>query len=133
VPALADRWIVTDDGQSYIFRLRDGTWTDGTPLTGESARAALRQALAPCANRPPSCATIPFQVELDAIEEVRAMAGRVVEIRLSRPYLISSNCSPGPSSAWPGAVPARSDGAQARRRAGRIGPQFPPERRGCPR
>ena len=26
VPALADRWIVTDDGLSYIFRLRDGAW-----------------------------------------------------------------------------------------------------------
>ena len=28
IPALADRWIVTDDGLSYIFRLRDGTWPD---------------------------------------------------------------------------------------------------------
>lgn len=25
IPAIADRWIITDDGQSYIFRLRDGT------------------------------------------------------------------------------------------------------------
>src|SRR5579872_6281701 len=32
VPALADRWIVTDDGLSYIFRLRDGTWADGSPI-----------------------------------------------------------------------------------------------------
>ena len=24
-PALADRWIVTDDGRSYIFRLREGS------------------------------------------------------------------------------------------------------------
>ena len=30
VPALAERWIVTDDGLSFIFRLRDGTWPDGT-------------------------------------------------------------------------------------------------------
>src|SRR5690349_20688014 len=35
-PALADRWIVTDDGRSYIFRLREGTWPDGAELTGES-------------------------------------------------------------------------------------------------
>src|SRR6478752_1214502 len=41
-PALADRWIVTDDGKSYIFRLRDGTWADGSELTGESARDALK-------------------------------------------------------------------------------------------
>src|SRR4029079_8755276 len=41
IPALADRWIVTDDGRSFIFRLRDGTWPDGRELTAESARAAL--------------------------------------------------------------------------------------------
>jgi len=40
-PALADRWIVTDDGQSYIFRLRDGNWPDGPAISGESIRAAL--------------------------------------------------------------------------------------------
>src|SRR6188508_3742874 len=32
IPALADRWIVTDDGRSFIFRLRDGTWPDGREL-----------------------------------------------------------------------------------------------------
>jgi hypothetical protein len=78
VPALADRWTVTDDGQSYIFRLRDGTWADDSPLTGETARAALRQALAGLKG---SALGHDFQ----AVDEVRAMAGRVVEIRLARP------------------------------------------------
>ena len=36
VPALADRWIITDDGLSYIFRLRDGTWADGSPPNASS-------------------------------------------------------------------------------------------------
>ena len=40
VPALADRWIVTDNGQSYIFRLRDGTWPDGKRITADAAAAA---------------------------------------------------------------------------------------------
>ena len=40
VPALADRWIVTDDGLSFIFRLRDGTWPDKRELTAESVRTA---------------------------------------------------------------------------------------------
>src|SRR3569833_4478694 len=44
-PALADRWIVTDDGKSYIFRLRDGQWRAGGGLTGGSARDGLRQVL----------------------------------------------------------------------------------------
>ncbi|MFT4026323.1 MAG: ABC transporter substrate-binding protein [Novosphingobium sp.] len=78
IPALADRWIVTDDGQSYIFRLRGGTWADGSELTGETARAALRQALG-------ALRGTPLAQDLAAIDEIRAMAGRVVEIRLSRP------------------------------------------------
>jgi len=78
VPALADRWIVTDDGRSFIFRLRDGTWPDGTELTAENVRAALREALR--ALRGTSLA-----LDLEPIDEVRAMAGRVVEIRLSTP------------------------------------------------
>jgi peptide/nickel transport system substrate-binding protein/oligopeptide transport system substrate-binding protein len=75
IPALADRWIVTDDGLSYIFRLRDGTWPDKSPLNGEGARAALLQAIG-------SVRGTPLGADLAAIEEVRAMAGRVVEIRL---------------------------------------------------
>ena len=46
VPAIAERWIITDDGQSYIFRLRDGTWPDGSHVTAETAAAALRKAIA---------------------------------------------------------------------------------------
>src|SRR5688572_19354037 len=45
VPALADRWIVTDDGRSFIFRLRDGTWPDGSELSAESVREELREAI----------------------------------------------------------------------------------------
>lgn len=78
IPALADRWIVTEDGLSYIFRLRDGLWPDGTPITGESVRADLQQALR-------AVGTTPLGQEFSGIEEVRAMAGRVVEIRLVRP------------------------------------------------
>lgn len=78
VPALADRWIVTDDGQSYIFRLRDGTWLDGSALTGDNARAALVEAVKTLHGSA-------LGLDLNAIGEVRAMAGRVIEIRLVRP------------------------------------------------
>ncbi len=76
-PALADRWIVTDDGLSFIFRLRDGTWADGTAITGESAREALLRAFALQRGTP-------LGQDLAVIAEVRAMAGRVIEIRLKR-------------------------------------------------
>jgi len=76
VPALADTWIVTEDGQSYIFRLRNGVWADGTRITGESAAAALRRSLA-------ALRGTALGLDLAPVSEVRAMAGRVVEIRLS--------------------------------------------------
>jgi ABC-type transport system substrate-binding protein len=76
IPALADRWIVTDDGLSYIFRLRDGTWPDGVLLTAESARSALRSAIA-------SLKGTTLAQDVADIDEVRVMAGRVIEIRLS--------------------------------------------------
>jgi ABC-type oligopeptide transport system substrate-binding subunit len=78
IPALADRWIVTDDGQSYIFRLRDGEWPDGSELSGDSARRALNEAI----RRQRRTA---LGRDLAVIAEVRAMAGRVVEVRLHAP------------------------------------------------
>jgi peptide/nickel transport system substrate-binding protein/oligopeptide transport system substrate-binding protein len=89
IPALADRWIVTDDGQSYIFRLREGDWANGDPLTADSARRALRAALKDLADTP-------LALDLSGIDEVRAMAGRVVEIRLTRPmpYLLQLLAQP---------------------------------------
>jgi ABC-type transport system substrate-binding protein len=77
-PALADRWIVTDDGKSYIFRLREGTWPDGAELTGESARAALRQVIR-------GLQGTSLGLDLGPVEEVRTMAGRVIEIDLKAP------------------------------------------------
>lgn len=77
IPALADRWIVTDDGLSYIFRLRDGTWPDNSEITGESARTALIAAMNQARGGP-------LAGDLAAIDEVRAMAGRVIEIRLKQ-------------------------------------------------
>ena len=77
-PALADRWIVTDDGKSYIFRLREGTWPDGADLSGESARDALRRAIR-------GLAGTSLGLDLAAVDQVRAMAGRVIEIDLKAP------------------------------------------------
>lgn len=77
-PALAERWIIADDGQSYIFRLRDGAWRDATPLSAESVRYALSRAFA--AQR-----GTPLGLDLAVVRDVRAMAARVIEIRLHRP------------------------------------------------
>lgn len=125
VPALADRWIVTDDGQSYIFRLRDGTWADGAPLTGETARTALRQALAGLKGSP-------LAGDFDAVDDVRAMAGRVVEIRLTRPVpeFLQLLAQPELGLARRG----RGTGPMAARREGPVTVLVPiaPEKRGLP-
>ena len=73
IPALADRWIVTDDGQSYIFRLRDGTWRDGSDLTANAAARALRKALRELRGTP-------LGLDLAGVDEVREMAGRVLKV-----------------------------------------------------
>jgi len=89
VPALADRWIVTDDGQSYIFRLRDGTWRDGSEITARGTVRSLRAAIE--ALRGTS-----LGLDLAGIAEIREMAGRVIEIRLSypAPYLLQLLAQP---------------------------------------
>jgi oligopeptide transport system substrate-binding protein len=78
VPGLADRWLVMDDGRSYIFRLRDVTWADGSELTGESVRDALRRV-----RRELRGTTL--GADLAQISEIKAMTGKVVEIRLANP------------------------------------------------
>ncbi|MFD2783120.1 ABC transporter substrate-binding protein [Novosphingobium pokkalii] len=78
MPAIAERWIVTDDGLSYIFRLRDGTWPDGTPIDAPSVAAALRRARA-------ALAGTALGLDLAPIDEIRVMTDRVVEVDLSAP------------------------------------------------
>lgn len=78
VPAIADRWIVTEDGRNFIFRLQSGEWPDGKPYTAESVAAALRKAIKALNNTS-------FALDLAPIADIRPMAGRVIEIRLTTP------------------------------------------------
>ena len=78
VPALADRWNVIEDGSIFVFRLRDGTWPNGEDLTATSVRDALQRAIR-------SLRGTSLGLDLVPIDEVRAMAGRVVEVRLASP------------------------------------------------
>ena len=125
VPALADRWIVTEGGQSYIFRVRNGDWPDGSAITGETAAQALRRTIA--ALRGTSLGR-----DLGAIDEIRAMAGRVVEIRLSTPVpdFLDLLAQPELGLEWKdkGAGPMRLD----RQGAAAVLEPLPPEARGMP-
>ena len=78
IPAIAQRWIVNDDGLSYIFRLRESNWLDGEEISAADIRVLLNDRLRQLEGTS-------LGLDLAKIAEVRAMTGRVIEIRLSSP------------------------------------------------
>jgi hypothetical protein len=78
VPALAARWITTEDGLSYIFRLQKLRWNDGRDVTSDDVAAALSAQIRALQNSG-------FAAELSVIDRVVPMTGKVVEIRLRAP------------------------------------------------
>lgn len=89
LPALAQRWIVEDDGRSYIFRLRRAFWADGTRVTAPDVARMLMARIVMLRRLDPNG---PF----DAVEAVVPMTGEVVEVRLaaSRPYVLQMLAQP---------------------------------------
>ena len=142
VPDLAEAWTVLDDGRSFIFRLRQGlTWPDGQEMTAASVERALREAIA-------GLEGTSLAQDLALIEEVRAMAGRVIEIRLSAPvpYLVQLVAQPELAIRQPGGATGpmmlTSPGEEGGDRGARAGSEGvgdthtlafrPPEERGLP-
>ena len=77
-PGLAERWLVMDGGTSYIFRLSDARWPDGSPVMATQVVQHLRRQLGAGSRNPLK----PF---LSAIDDVVAMTPQVIEVRLSHP------------------------------------------------
>lgn len=77
-PALAQRWIVSDDGLRYTFRLARLNWAGGDRITAAQVVARLRAAAA----APSRNALKPL---LGAIDELEAMTDDVLEITLKSP------------------------------------------------
>ncbi len=77
-PGLAERWNVSDDGLSYIFRLASGEWPDGRKIVARDVVRILKRQLR--ATR--GSAT---REALGAVEDVVAMTDRVIEIQLAAP------------------------------------------------
>ncbi|MEA3054517.1 MAG: peptide/nickel transport system substrate-binding protein [Sphingomonadales bacterium] len=76
-PALAQRWIVSDDGRRYIFRLSKAQWSGDGRISSEQVVARLRAAAAPPSRNP-------LKPILGAIEEIVALPD-VIEISLKSP------------------------------------------------
>lgn len=88
-PGLANRWIVTDDGMSYIFRLNKTRWNDERDVSAEEVATLL-------AARIREMRKGRFNAELAVIDRVVPMTGKVVEIRLKAPmpYLLEMMAQP---------------------------------------
>ena len=78
VGGLAERWNVSDDGLSYIFRLAATEWPDGRKITAQQVARVLKRAIAPRSKNP-------LKDTLGAVQDIVAMTDRVIEIRLAAP------------------------------------------------
>lgn len=89
VGGLAERWTVTDDGLSYIFRLAATNWPDGRKITADQVARLLKRAIAARSKNS-------LKDAFGAVDEIVAMTDRVVEINLTspRPDLLSLLAQP---------------------------------------
>src|SRR4051794_35756772 len=89
VGGLAERWNVSDDGLSYIFRLASTEWPDGRKITAQQVAKLLKRNLAPRSKNS-------LKDALGAVEDIVAMTDRVIEIRLvaPRPSLLATLAQP---------------------------------------
>lgn len=78
IAGLAERWLITNGGRSFIFRLRDTPWPDGSEMTSNDVRRALLRNIG-------ALDGTSLGLDFAPVDDVRAMAGRVIEIRLSSP------------------------------------------------
>lgn len=93
VPGLAESWWVSEDGLSYIFRLRSVQWPDGKQLTPDDVVQSFRRMLSP-RTRHPLASWLARIRNGDAVLQgrlrpqelgVRALTDTVVEISLEEP------------------------------------------------
>jgi peptide/nickel transport system substrate-binding protein len=78
VPGLAERWNVSDDGLSYIFRIQNGEWPDGRKIRADEIARILKRQLRTASSNP-------LKDTLGAVSDIVAMTDRVIEIRLAAP------------------------------------------------
>ena len=78
VGGLAERWNLSDDGLSYIFRIASAEWPDGRKVTAQQVARILKSEISARSRNS-------FKATLGAIDDVVAMTDRVVEIQLVAP------------------------------------------------
>jgi peptide/nickel transport system substrate-binding protein len=76
---LAERWTVIDGGKSYIFRLREARWGNGSRVRAVDVAAILRQKMFSPRLRSP------LRGEFARVTAILARTSKVIEIQLERP------------------------------------------------
>ena len=89
VPGLAERWNVSDDGLSYIFRIASADWPGGRKITAQQVARILKRSIS-------ESSVNPLKDTAGAVDDIVAMTDRVIEIRLKapRPNLLSVLAQP---------------------------------------
>src|SRR5205085_3732715 len=72
VPGLAERWNVSDDGLSYIFRIASSEWPDGRKITAPQVARLLKR-------QPATRSKNPLKDSLGPVHVVVARTDRVYE------------------------------------------------------
>ena len=111
-PALAQSWIVSDDGLRYTFRLRRTHWSGGARVTAQEVAGRLKAVISRASRNP-------LKPVLGAIDDVVAMTDEVLEISLRGPRpnflqllahpelaIVRNNQGTGPYRLVEGEVPA---------------------------
>lgn len=78
VPALASRWMVTDDGLSYIFRLKKTRWNNMREVETQDVAAALNKRIRDMNGKT-------YGAVFSNVIKVERMTGRVLQIHLRAP------------------------------------------------
>lgn len=124
-PALAQSWVVSDDGLRYTFRIRRASWSGGGRVTASAVVARLRASFSRASRNP-------LKPVLGAIEDVVAMTDEVLEISLrgARPNFLQLLAQPemaivqasrgtgpyvvaGTEAGWTRLMPLRNDEQEA--------------------
>ena len=89
VSGLAERWNVSDDGLSYIFRIASRNWPDGSKISAQQVARLLKREIADRSRNS-------LKDSVGAIDDIVAMTDRVIEIRLlaPRPNLLALLAQP---------------------------------------
>lgn len=82
VPALAESWLVSDDGKEFVFRLRtDAKFHDGTPVTADAVKYSLDRLLR--LNKGPAWM---FSGVMKADDAVSVINANTVKLKLDKPF-----------------------------------------------